>query len=209
MTTPVEVFADITCPFTHVGLKQVVAHVEAMPEPAAVVVRAWPLEWVNGAPLDVDAVLVKAAALRDQLGVDDFAGLRADRWPRTTVPALNLVARAYERDAATGLAVSLELRRALFEDGVDVADPDVLALVAAAHHLHPTDAEVAGVDVHGAVRRDYDDGRARGVTGSPHFFVGADGFFCPALDLGHDAEGHLTARFDGAMLAEFFARIDR
>jgi hypothetical protein len=58
------------------------------------------------------------------------------------------------------------------------------------------------------VQRDYDDGRARGVQGSPHFFVGTDGFFCPALDLGHDAEGHLTARFDSAMLAEFFARID-
>ena len=52
----VEVYADITCPFTHVGLKQVVRHVDAMAEPAEVIVRAWPLEWVNGKPLDVDAV---------------------------------------------------------------------------------------------------------------------------------------------------------
>jgi predicted DsbA family dithiol-disulfide isomerase len=208
-TTEVHVFADITCPFTHVGLKQVVRHVEEMAEPAAVVVRAWPLEWVNGTPLDVDAVLVKAAALHDQLGVDDFAGLRADRWPRSTIPALNLVARAYERDAVTGLAVSLELRAALFEEGVDVADPDALALVAAGHHLQPTAAELTGAVVHAAVQRDYDDGRARCVAGSPHFFVGDDGFFCPALDLGHDADGHLTARFDRDMLAQFFARIDR
>ena len=48
----------------------------------------------------------------------------------------------------------------------------------------------------------------RGVQGSPHFFVGDDGFFCPALDLGHDDDGHLTARFDSDMLADFFARID-
>jgi predicted DsbA family dithiol-disulfide isomerase len=204
VTTTVEVFADITCPFTHVGLKQVVRHVADMDRPADVIVRAWPLEWVNGSPLAVDAVIVKAAALSEQLQVDDFAGLRADRWPASTVPALNLAAAAYERDAATGLAVSLELRAALFEDGVDVGDPDALALIAAAHGLPvPTADPVA------AVRADYESGKARGVQGSPHFFVGADGFFCPALDLGHDTEGHLTARFDQHMLADFFERVDR
>ena len=204
MTTTVEVFADITCPFTHVGLKQVVRHVADMDRPAEVIVRAWPLEWVNGSPLAVDAVIVKAAALTEQLQVDDFAGLRADRWPASTVPALNLAAAAYARDAATGLAVSLELRAALFEHGVDVGDPDALALIAAAHGLPaPTADPVA------AVRADYESGQARGVQGSPHFFVGADGFFCPALDLGHDTDGHLTARFDQHMLADFFERVDR
>ena len=202
MAAQVEVFADITCPFTHVGLKQVVLHVAEMAEPCEVVVRAWPLEWVNGVALDVDAVVVKATALTEQLGGNDFGGLRADRWPSSTLPALELAAAAYARDAATGLAVSLELRAALFEHGVDVADPDALALIAAAHHLEPADAA-------DAVRRDYDDGRQRGVRGSPHFFVGDDGFFCPALDLGHDSAGHLTARFDAAMLADFFERIDR
>jgi predicted DsbA family dithiol-disulfide isomerase len=202
MAARVEVFADITCPFTHVGLKQVVRHVAEMAVPCDVIVRAWPLEWVNGSPLDVDAVIVKAAALTEQLGVDDFRGLRADRWPSSTVPALELAAAAYARDAATGLAVSMELRSALFEHGVDVADPDALALIAAAHHLDPTG--------HGdAVQHDYALGQERGVKGSPHFFVGDDGFFCPALDLGHDAGGQLTARFDAAMLADFFERIDR
>jgi predicted DsbA family dithiol-disulfide isomerase len=203
MAPTVEVFADITCPFTHVGLKQVVRHVDEMVSPVDVVVRAWPLEWVNGTPLDVAAVVVKARALGDQLGVDDFSGLRADRWPSSTIAALNLAASAYERDAATGLAVSLELRAALFEHGVDVGDPDALALIAAAHHLPAPAAEPSA-----AVERDYRDGQQRGVKGSPHFFVGNDGFFCPALDLGHDDDGHLTARFDSAMLADFFARID-
>ena len=58
------------------------------------------------------------------------------------------------------------------------------------------------------MQADYDGGLARGVTGSPHFFVASDDFFCPALDLGHDADGHLTARFDSDMLADFFSRID-
>lgn len=201
--TTVEVFADITCPFTHVGLKQVIRHVEKSSQPITVVVRAWPLEWVNGSPLDVDAVLVKAAALTEQLGVDDFAGLTAEAWPISTIPALNLAATAYERDAAAGLAVSLELRAALFERGDDVGDPDVLARIAATHDLG-----APASDASDSVRSDYDSGRARGVQGSPHFFVGSDGFFCPALDLGHDDDGHLTARFDADMLADFFARID-
>jgi predicted DsbA family dithiol-disulfide isomerase len=201
--TTVEVYADITCPFTHVGLKRVVQHVSEMSEPADVIVRAWPLEWVNGAPLAVDAVVVKAGALTEQLGVDDFSGLRADAWPATTIPALNLAANAYSRDAATGLAVSLELRAALFEHGRDVGDPEVLASIAAAHDL-----DAPAGDTSAAVQADYDGGRARGVKGSPHFFVASDDFFCPALDLGHDDEGHLTARFDADMLAEFFARID-
>jgi len=201
--TSIEVFADITCPFTHVGLKRVVQHVSEMAEPADVIVRAWPLEWVNGTPLAVDAVVVKAHALSEQLGVDDFAGLRADAWPTTTIPALNLAADAYGRDPATGLAVSLELRSALFEHGENIGDPVVLARIAAAHELDAPATEASA-----AVQADYDGGRERGVKGSPHFFVASDDFFCPALDLGHDDEGHLTARFDAEMLAEFFARID-
>jgi len=201
--TTVEVFADITCPFTHVGLKRVIDHVGAMTTPADVIVRAWPLEWVNGAPLDVAAVAVKAAALSEQLGVDDFSGLRSDRWPATTIPALNLAASGYERNPATGLAVSLELRSALFEHGHDVSDPEVLAHIAAIHELAPPPAQASA-----AVTTDYEAGRERGVKGSPHFFVASDDFFCPALDLGHDDEGHLTARFDAEMLAAFFDRID-
>ncbi len=199
----VELYADITCPFAHVGLKQVIRHVEAMAEPADVIVRAWPLEWVNGAPLAFDAVEVKAKALTDQLGVDDFVGLRAGRWPSSTIPALNLAAIAYERSAATGLAVSVDLRAALFERGEDIGEHGVLATIAAAHGL-PT----PGIEASRAVQADYDEGRKRRVQGSPHFFVASDDFFCPALDIGHDADGHLTARFDTDMLTEFFASID-
>jgi len=198
-----EVFADITCPFTHVGLKQVTDHVAAMRRPVDVLVRAWPLEWVNGAPLDVDAVVVKAAALHDQLGVDDFAGLRTDAWPASTIPALNLAADAYARDAATGLAVSIALRTALFEEGRDIGDLDVLGQIGRRHGL-----QLPPLEPLPAVEADYEAGKLRGVRGSPHFFVGDDGFFCPALDLGRDADGHLTARFDRDMLADFFERVD-
>ena len=203
MSASLEVFADITCPFTHVGLKQVVRHVAEMDEPIDVIVRAWPLEWVNGVALDADVVTRKSCVIAEQLNVDYFSGVSADHWPTTTIPALNLVASAYARDAAIGLTVSLELREALFERGLDVGDAKVLADIAVAHDLPAPSADPCD-----AVRADYEAGLARGVKGSPHFWVDQDDFFCPALDIGHDDEGHLTARFDQAKLAEFFARID-
>lgn len=198
----IEVFADITCPFTHVGLKRVVEHVDAMDRPAAVWVRAWPLEWVNGDGLEVDAVEEKARALTEQLGVDDFHGLDHAHWPTSTLPALDLVATAYTVDMGTGLAVSMDLRAALFERGQNIGDPAVLEEIARAHHVSTADS------ARDVVQRDFDDGKERGVAGSPHFWVDRDDFFCPALDLGHDDDGHLTARFDPAGLAAFFDRID-
>jgi predicted DsbA family dithiol-disulfide isomerase len=198
-----EVFADITCPFTHVGLKRVIEHIAEIGRPVSVHVRAWPLEWVNGSGLEVAAVEMKAKALTEQLGVDDFSGLRHDRWPTSTIPALELAAAAYARDMATGLGVSLELRSALFEHGLDVGDPEVLARIAADHDLPGREHWPSEV-----VETDYEEGRRRGVSGSPHFWVDHDDFFCPALDLGHDADGNLTARLDTDGLAAFFARID-
>ena len=140
-------------------------------------------------------------AHRPASGADDFSGLRVDRWPATIIPALALAAGAYARDPDTGLAISLSLRAALFEHGQDVGDPGVLAAIASDHGL------TGAADI-GAVRADYDEGLRRGVSGSPHFWVGDHEFFCPALDLGHDADGQLTARLDTEGLAEFFARID-
>ena len=74
--TIVDVFADITCPFTHVGLRHIVGELGPSTE---IIVRAWPLEWVNGSPLEVDAVHTKIEALRSQLDVDVFGGFNPDR----------------------------------------------------------------------------------------------------------------------------------
>ncbi len=160
--TRIEVFADISCPFTHVGLK-------------------------------------KVTALFDELD-----GFRPDHWPDTTIPALNLAADAYARDPATGLAVSLDLRATLFEKGNNVADPEVLAEVA-----HRRGLPAPATDASETVRADYDDGKARGVRGSPDFWVGDDEFFCPSLSIGHDDDGALTAEFDPDGLREFIDRTTR
>jgi len=201
MVTRLEVFADITCPFTHAGLRKVVSELQVLDGDVEVVVRAWPLEWVNGAPLEAAAVKVKIAALHDQLGVGDFEGFREEAWPTTTIPALNLAAAAFTLDAPTGLAVSLALRDAVFEEGRDVSDPAVLAEIAGRFGLAPPAPEADA-----RVTADYEDGQRRGVRGSPDFWLGDEEFFCPALRLGHDDAG-LTAEFDTEGLARFMERV--
>ncbi|MEO1059563.1 MAG: DsbA family protein [Actinomycetota bacterium] len=203
----VEVFADITCPFTHVGLQRIVPMLSSSGRAAVLYVRSWPLEWVNDEPLQYDAVVAKAEALTAQLGGDAFSGLRADTWPDTTIPALALVAHAYAGDPATGLALSLDLRSGLFQRGHDISDPEVLAEYARAHALHQAIGNKAQLDGEAMVRDDYEEGQRLGVDGSPHFFIGSANFFCPALDIGHDDQGALTARLDTAGLDAFLAQL--
>lgn len=191
MTATIEVFADITCPFTHVGLTVIAEEIQASKIPVQLRVRAWPLEWVNGSPLDCSGVAEKVATLRSQLGIDAFDGFRPDAWPDTTIPALNLADTAYQRDLATGFAVSVRLRNMLFEEGRNIADKQVLTDIADEFAL-----PIPASDPTAGVKADYAEGQRRGVRGSPDFWVEGQEFFCPSLDIGHDVDGSLTAAFD-------------
>lgn len=202
--TVIEVFADVGCPFTHVGLKRFVAKRDELGRDDVVLfVRAWPLEIVNGRPLDPDFIAEEIDDLRAQLVPDTFVGFRVDAFPSTCLPAFALSAAAASLDPQVGEAVALELRDRLFERGEDIADAAVLAEVAEGHGV------TFDADDRTAVRADHAEGKERGVIGSPHFFTPAGGFFCPALDISRDAGGHLriTADADGfeAFLRTCFA----
>jgi hypothetical protein len=158
--------------------------------------RAWPLELVNGTALTGEAVAEKVAALRERVAPDLFAGFRPDRFPASTLPALALSAAAAVVSPSDGERVGLALRDALFEEGRDVSDPEVLAMIARRCGL----GGLQGDDV--AVERDLAEGRLRGVIGSPYFFVGGAGFFCPALDISRDATGALHVELDASRLDE-------
>lgn len=194
----VEVFADLGCPFTHLGLRRFVERREALGRPdVGLVVRSWPLEWVNGTPLDAAFIAEEVVDIRDAVAPDLFAGFAVDAFPATTVPGLALAAAAYRRSVAVGEAVSLELRDLLFEHGVDVGAPAVLDEVAARHGIDRASADV------GDVRADHAEGAARGVIGSPHFFTPTGDFFCPALDVHRDADGRLQVHVDPAGFEAF------
>ena len=197
----VEVFADVRCPFAHLSLRRLVDRREADALDFTLRVRAWPLELVNGAPMNGEVVGDESAALRRQVAPDLYAGFPGAPFPPTSLPALALTAAAYDRDPAAGEAVALALRWALFEEGRDIAGETVLGEVAGQWGVAmpgPGDDERVVADWH--------EGRDRGVVGSPHFFVGGDSFFCPLLKIDH-GDGDLRVVEDGPAVQDFLARL--
>ena len=198
--TVIEVFADIGCPFTHVGLRRFVDRRTASGRHEIVLrVRAWPLEVVNGQPLDPHFIAEEVDDIRAQAAPSLFAGFRESTFPATSLPALALAAAADAADPAVGEAVSLELRDLLFERGRDVADHSVLQAVATDHGVR------VDLDDHAAVLADHAEGVRRGVIGSPHFFTPGGDFFCPSLDVHRDDQGHLHVATDPAGFDRFLS----
>ena len=195
----IEVFADITCPFTHAGLRRLIDHRSALGSDVRFHFKAWPLEWVNGEPLAPDFVAAEIGAIRQQVAPDLFQGFDPSRFPSTTIAAHALSSLAYSRAPDLGEAVGLALRDAVFERGRDVGDAAVLNEVAAEFGL-----EAASLDL-GVLRSEYEEGIARGVVGSPYFFIVDVGYFCPALDIAK-VDGHFVITTDVAAFDDFVAR---
>jgi len=163
-------------------------------------VRAWPLELVNGAPLDPRATAEHVDILRAQVAPNLFARFDRAHFPRTSLPALAVAAAAYRHSDSVDEAVSLALRDSLFEEGRDISSADVLNDVADAHGIGdcgPQDDE--------AVRAEWRDGQSRGVKGSPHFFCGTEDAFCPSFLITRDESDEIHIRRNTALLETFLA----
>lgn len=196
----IEVFADIWCPFTHVGLRALtqLRHQRGRDD-VVFRFRAWPLELVNGTPMSCERTEHHVSDLRDQIDDTMFCGLDPSCFPTSTLEALALASRADASDLRLGEAVNLRLREALFEHGRDISRPEVVADIAAEFHMSPPD----DVD-RTRVRADWEEGRARGVVGSPHFFCGDDEVFCTALSISRDEQSALHIAYDVAGMTAFF-----
>jgi predicted DsbA family dithiol-disulfide isomerase len=193
MTAVIEVFADIVCPFTHVGLRRFTSRRrDAGREDVSLRILAWPLELVNGAPLDADFVADEIDELRQIVAPDLFKGFRAEVFPRSSLPAMALASAASAVAIGIGERVGLELRDLLFEQGLDLGDADLLAGVADRHGVPFSDS----AEERERVLAEYANGMHRGVKGSPHYFTPGGDFFCPALDISRDAAGHLHIQAD-------------
>lgn len=187
----IEVFADVACPYAHVGLhrfRSFRAH-QGHPGPR-LRVRAWPLELINGAPFDGAEMTTKVEALRASVAPDLFTEFDANRFPTTSISAMVSEAAAYRTSPECGERFSLAVRRALFEGGLDVSKGSVLRDLRDQHGvLEPIAADEV------AVGADLTEGRRRGVTGSPHFFSEKGDFFCPSLEIVRVPDG-LHVEFD-------------
>ena len=186
----VEVFADILCPFTHVGLHTLIdRRAERGLDEPHLRIRAWPLELINGKPLDPDHIDAEITALRGSVRPDLFKGFSVEAFPKTSMTAFALTAAADRTgDAVLSETVGMALRDAVFEHGLDIGQPEVVAEIAARFGLDPLDADTT----ESAVRADWDEGRARGVIGSPHFFTGEASWFCPGLAISRDNVGNFV-----------------
>jgi hypothetical protein len=91
----IEVFAEIWCPFAHVGLRAVEEQ-RALADRSDVViwVGAWPLELVDGTQLDPQTTKEHAEDLRTQVAAGLFRHLDVDHFPRSTLDTLALANRA-------------------------------------------------------------------------------------------------------------------
>lgn len=193
----IEVFADIICPFTHVGLTRLAdRRAELGRTDVVFTVRSWPLEWVNGQPVDPALIAHEVDLLREGIAPDLFSGFDPDRFPPSSVPALALTAAAYDMSAHVGEGVALEVRHLLFEQGADISDRAVLDALGSRHGLTPPPHSTE------PVAADYEEGQHRGVLGSPHFFVDGTGTFCPSLDITRP-DGRLHIEFDRAAFDTF------
>ena len=196
----IEVFADVSCPFTHVGLRRLAEMREQKGRDDVVMrVRCWPLQIVNDAPLDAHFIAEEIDDIRAQVAPDLFTGFREEAFPSTTLPALALAAAADVQDVRVGERVSLAMRWMLFEEGIDVSDPAVLRAVADEHGVDWADVDEA------RVLADHEEGRRRGVVGSPHFFTPTVDLFCPVLDISRNESGHLDISAGGEEYERFMA----
>lgn len=198
-TPPLEVFADIWCPFAHVGLRVVLAERDRRGRnEVPVLVRSWPLELVNGAPMNPERTAEHVHHLREQLVPELFAGFDPTHFPITTLPALALVHRAYRVSGQLGETASVEVRNELFELGRNIADASVLDALARRLGI-PAPEET---DNQGVVD-DWEEGKHRRVIGSPHFFRGEHAAFCPSLHIERDPEHGMAISLDPAKLYAF------
>jgi len=195
----IEIFADVWCPFAYVGIRRVFQYRDEIKRnDVPIFVRSWPLELVNNVPMAQAKALGNCDALRRQIAGDQFANTDLSNFPTTTLDALTLIARAYEQDVSAGEKASIVVREAIFELGQDVADESVLQKIA-------TGLGVSYVPEanHVLVRRDWEEGKARGVVGSPHFFNGTIGVFCPSLQLTRTEDSGLIIQANAEKLAAF------
>ena len=74
--------------------------------------------------------------------------------------------------------MSLLVRDALFEQGLDIRKPDVLGAIAATEGIASTPPRP-----HGSWCTTTKKARRRGVRGSPEFFLDGHGWYCPSLHI--------------------------
>jgi predicted DsbA family dithiol-disulfide isomerase len=177
------VFSDLHCPWAYVfsiRLRRARAGVGRPP----VAWRCWPLELVNERGTPWDTVTQEIPVLT-QLEPDHFAPPRRETWPSTLLPAMEALKVAGELGGPEVADRFDEVaRRAFFLDRRDLSIRPTLVSLAAEAGLDRDEFQRAfdGGGHRRSVVADWQEGRRRGVEGSPHAFLpDGSGVFNPGI----------------------------
>ena len=166
------VFSDLHCPWAYVfsiRLRRARAGVGQPP----VAWRCWPLELVNERGTPWDSLSLEIPVLT-QLEPDHFAPPRRETWPSTLLPAMEALKVVGELGGPQAADRFDEVaRRAFFLDRRDLSIRPTLLDLAAGAGLDREAFQVAfdGGGHRRGVIADWQEGRRRGVEGSPHAFL--------------------------------------
>ncbi len=202
----ITVYSDYVCPFCYLGRESLSQYQENREEPLRIDWHPFDLRSGKRGPdgeIDHDADDGKgedyyARARENVRRLQEEYGVEMAEELRTDVDSLNAqvaaVAVRDEHGYDTWLAFDEAVFEALWQDGRDIGDPDVLADLAADVGLDPGEIEDAIRDetLRSRVRDQFEDATREGVTGVPTFVYGdhaARGAVPPA---------HLDRLVDGA-----------
>jgi predicted DsbA family dithiol-disulfide isomerase len=177
------VFSDLHCPWAYVFSIRLRRARTGLGQPP-VAWRCWPLELVNERGTHWDTVSQEVPVLA-QLEPDHFAPPRRETWPSTLLPAMEALKVAGELGGPQAADRFDEAaRRAFFLDRRDLSIRPALVDLAVESGLDRDDFLDAfdGGGHRRSVIADWQEGRRRGVEGSPHAFLpGGSAVFNPGI----------------------------
>ena len=172
MTTVVEVWSDLHCPWATVAIARLRTARDRHGLDVVFDQRAWPLEWVNERGTPRETVQAEVALLAGA-EPDLFSRFKASSFPSTLLPAFELVAAARRVGGLRAAEdADFAVRRRFFHHGADVS---------LRHELRQA-AEDAGLDaeavlkvwhaepVRADVAADYQRSADLPIQGSPQIF---------------------------------------
>ncbi len=189
------VFADLGCPWAHVGIHRLQTARTRLESSISIDVRVFPLEIINAQPTPFRGLQNEIPALAEMepdAGWELWAG-DATTWPVTTLLPMEAVEAAKEQGLDTSAKLDHALRRALFGESRCISMRHVILDVAASCDDLDVPALTAALD-DGRARRPMLDGyraAAGDIQGSPHYFL-ADGTSShnPGVDFHWDKAQH-------------------
>lgn len=119
------VWAEYYCPWSYIAVVRLEKIAREYQGRARLIVRAFPLEIYGGGPpnkheLDQEWWL---AALQEPAAA--FRPYRNPDWPATTLPAFEAVWYAKQQDETAAMSLDLRIRRAFFEESVNIGRREI------------------------------------------------------------------------------------